>query len=216
MYTFLFACIPLIVLLVCCSSGKHNWKSFIPPVAIGGLVALVFYLSRKFVFFNRYTWTTDLASAVVHITVYDVIIPFVICMAVFCIFDRSKLVYKAESIAPLMLTFFAVMVPYNIISGDDGIASFMIFGKPLLYAGMPILVSVFATLGAEFVEKKQLVPGILFFVLGLPWLVVPAIVETLWYYSGNSVYIFVSAGFAVASVLIYLVVNIFRGMKKNK
>ncbi len=211
MYTFLFACIPAFLLLVCFSNGKYSWKSFIPPVAIGFLVAFVFYICKKFMIFNRYVWTVDMVPAVLNGFVYDVLIPFLACLAAFFLFDRSKMRYKAEAVGPLMLMFYAFMVPFGILTGDDLLTPFMIYGKPLLFVGMVLFVSSFASLGVGFTfgERKLIPLGVLFFLLIVPVLFVPSLIEALWYYEGRFVFVIVSAVFAGLGLLLHLARNVF-------
>ena len=211
MYTFLLACIPVFLLLICCLNKNFSWKSFIPPIAFGFLVAFGFYICRKFMIFTKYTWTTDPVAAIFDLFIYDTLIPVAICTAVFCIFDRSTMAYKAEALAPLFMTFYAIMVPFYVLTGDDSITPFMIYGKPLLYVGMPVLVSVFASYGIDFIKKKLIPVGVVFFVLALAVLLVPGIVEGMWYYKGGIFHVVVAAVFAGISVAAYIVKNFVTG-----
>lgn len=211
MYTFLIACIPVFLLLICCLNKNFSWKSFIPAIAFGFLVAFGFYICRKFMIFTKYTWTTDPIAAVLDLFIYDALIPVAICMAVFFIFDRSSMAYKAEALAPLFMTFYAIMVPFYVLTGDDAISPFMIYGKPLLYAGMPVLVSVFASSGVGFIKKKVIPLAVVFFILALLVLLVPGIVEALWYYKGGIFHVVVAAVFAGISVAAYIVKNVITG-----
>ncbi len=204
MYTFLFACIPVFILLYCTANARFNWKSFIPPLAFGFLVAFAFYIGKKFMIFNRYVWTTNSVAAIMNIVFFEVIVPLLACLLVFVIFDRSTVEYKAESLAPLVMTFFTVMVPFNVLNGDDRLSVFMIYAKPLLFAGMSVLLSVFASMAVEFFRKKNVPLGAAFVLLAVAIIFVPAVVETSWYYSGSFFYVIVSAIFATVSVAVYL------------
>lgn len=204
MYIFLLACIPLVLLLVCCSNGTYSWKSFIPAIVFGFLVAFVFCVFKKFIVFNKYTWTMDMVPAIMNLLVYNVIIPLLVCLAVMFIFDRSKIGYKAEAVAPLMLTYYAIMIPFDVLVGDDSIAPFMIYGKPLLYAGSVLFMSIFAALGVDSFKKRIYPVGAVCLVLALAINVVPAIVEAYWYYTDSSICILFAGIFAGAGLVVYL------------
>lgn len=212
MYTFLYASIPLILVLVCCANGTFSWKSFIPPVVFGFLVAFVFAFCKKFVIFNEYVWTDNSVAAMLHLWMFNVILPLVICMSVFCIFDRSGMSYKSASMSPMMLTFYSIMVPFVVMNGDDHLSMFMVYGKPLLYAGMVIFMGVFATMAVDSWTKKLYPLAIVFALVALAVTFVASIVEARWYYSGNSVYVLISVALCGAAVLVHIFQNVVKGI----
>lgn len=211
MYIFLLACLPLVAIIACVANGKFYGKSFIPALAFGFVIGGILCCCRKFVFFNDYVWTEDFMPAGMHIWLHDVIIPLIISCVVYFLFDRDTITYKAAAVGPLMLGVYMALIPFTSIKGDDRITVFMIFGRPMLYAGMCLIMSRFAYFSAAFLRAKNVVLAVIFAIPAFAVLFVPAFVEALWYYTNDISYTLISALFAGGAILFY----IFTGLKKG-
>ena len=154
MYIFLLSSIPLITIIACLANGKFSGKSFIPALAFGFVIGAIFCCIRKFVLFNDYIWTTNFVPAGMYIFTHDVFIPLLVSCVVYFIFDRDTITYKAAATGPLMLAVYMALIPFTSIEGVDRIDVFMIFGRPLLYAGMCLIMSRFAYFSMSFLKAK--------------------------------------------------------------
>ncbi len=207
MYTFLILSIPLVLLIFCTSNSSYGWKSFVPPLAIGGVTGIVVSFVKKFLIFSRYTWTASAVSACMHLFLTQALLPFVLCYAVFLIFSRDSLAYKLESSGALMGSFFAVYIPFVVISGSDKAAFFLNFGKPLLYAGLCVWFAEWCALGASNLKNKKIVPAVCFFVIAALNLVVPAFAESHWYFSDSSAWTVFAVIYVALSICFYVFLN---------
>ncbi len=211
MYIFLLASIPLLTIAACLSNGKFSGKSFIPAVAFGFVIGALFCCVRKFVFFNDYVWTDNFFPAGLHILTHDVIVPLLVSCVVYFLFSRDTITYKAASTGPLMLSFYMVLIPFTSIEGVDRIDLFMIFGRPMLYAGMCLVMSRFAYFSMSFLRAKNIVLSVLFLIPSLAVLIVPPFTEALWYYTGDRIYTLFSLVFAGCSLFFYIITGLKKG-----
>ena len=216
MYTFLIAAIPLLLLILVTNNNSYSWKSFIPPIAFGLVIGIIYACVKKFFIFSDFIWTEDTTASMIHLLWTQAILPIIICLGVFLIFSRDSAVYKAESMGPMLAAFYAVLVPFTVISGPDKTTVFMLYGKPLLYAGMFILLSLFAALGTAKMAQKKIFIAIPFYIIALVQIPIPAIIENKWYYTMDSFCLTVSIIYAAIALGFYLFVNIINMLIKDK
>lgn len=207
MYTFLIAAIPLLLLILVTNNNSYSWKSFIPPIAFGLVIGMIYALVKKFFIYTSFIWTEDTNASFMHLLLTQTILPIVICLVVFLIFSRDSAVYKAESTGPMLAAFYAVVVPFTVISGPDKTTTFMIFGKPLVYAGMLILLSLFAALGTAKIAQKKIFIAIPFYIIALAQIPIPAFIENRWYYTMDGFCLTFSVIYAAIALFFYLFVN---------
>ena len=216
MYTFLIAAIPLLLLILVTNNNSYSWKSFIPPIAFGLVIGIIYACVKKFFIFSDFIWTEDTTASMIHLLWTQGILPIIICLAVFLIFSRDSAVYKAESMGPMLAAFYAVLVPFTVISGPDKTTTFMLYGKPLLYAGMFILLSLFAALATAKATQKKIVIAIIFYIIALVQIPIPAIIENRWYYTMDSMSLTFSIVYAAIALFFYLFVNGINMVVKNR
>ncbi|MBP5359202.1 MAG: hypothetical protein J6Y69_08470 [Treponema sp.] len=214
MYTFLIASIPLLLLILVTNNNSFSWKSFIPPIAFGLTIGMIYALVKKFFIYSSFILTEDTNASFIHLLLTQTILPIVICLAAFLIFSRDSAVYKAESLGPMLAAFYAVVVPFSVISGPDKTTTFMLFGKPLLYSGMFILLSLFAALGTAKMAQKKIVIAIPFYLIALVQIPIPAFIENRWYYTMDSMSLTVSIAYAAIALFFYLFVNVINMVVK--
>ena len=217
MYTFLIAAIPLLLLILVTNNNSYSWKSFLPPIAFGLTIGMIYALVKKFFIFSDFILTEDTGASFIHLLLTQTILPIVLCLAAFLIFSRDSAVYKAESLGPMLAAFYAVVVPFTVISGPDKTTVFMNFGKPLLYSGMFILLSLFAALGTAKMAQKKIFIAIPFYIIALVQIPIPAFIENRLYYTMDSMSLTVSIAYAAIALFFYLFVNVINMVvKPNK
>ncbi len=216
MHTFLIAAIPLLLLILVTNNNSYSWKSFIPPVAFGLFIGIVYAMVKKFFIFSDFIWTEDTSASLIHLLLTQTVLPIVICLVVFLIFSRDNAVYKAESLGPMLAAFYAVVVPYTVLSSPDKTTVFMNFGKPLLYSGMFILLSLFAALGTAKMAQKKIFIAVPFYIIALAQIPIPAIIESRWYYTMDGFCLTASIVYAAIALGFYLFVNIINMLIKDK
>ena len=215
MYTFLIAAIPLLLLILVTNNNSFSWKSFIPPIAFGLTIGMIYALVKKFFIFSDFILTEDTNAGFIHLLLTQTILPIVLCLAAFLIFSRDSAVYKAESLGPMLAAFYAVVVPFTVISGPDKTTVFMNFGKPLLYSGMFILLSLFAALGTAKMAQKKIFIAIPFYIIALVQIPIPAFIENRLYYNMDSMSLTVSIAYAAIALFFYLFVNVINMVVKT-
>ena len=114
--------------------------------------------------------------------------------------------YKLKNFAFLMFGFFAVFLPYFIYTRTNPVPAFLIFAKPFIFLGLiTALHFVLSSIAEGFLKKRAGIVVLLFFILFV-LLVLPPLIETLWFlcFSPWIVYPILAAYFAVCFVLIPL------------
>lgn len=110
------------------------------------------------------------------------LIPVVVLSAVYCLISKDKIDDKVDFYLPLMLSFYAILVPYNVIAITESsiYSGFDLFLKPIIYLAM-VFNSAFLLnrIYEAFLAKK-----IPYFVIAIIVLVLqlltPAIIEALY------------------------------------
>ena len=196
MYTFLIAFIPMCIVIYAVSHPRYAWKSFIPAVVFGGLAATVQCSIKKFFIFSTHVWTSDVASNFLYLFLTNILLGLAIASIPYLIFSRDKWTFKAASAMPLWASYYAVYIPFTVITSQDNCHIFMLIGLPMLYAGMSTLCAWFLEAGATAVSRKKTGPAVLFFLLTAANLFVPPVVHALWFQSAGRIFLIVSVCYA--------------------
>ena len=140
----------------------------------------------------------------VRILIFQILMPVGICAVLYFIPVKEPFDYKFKNFAFLIFGFFAVFLPYYIFTRANPVPAFLSFAKPVIFlAFIMALHFVLKGISAGFAKKK---PGIivLFFFVLFALLVLPPVIEALWFLSFSPwiVYPVIAAYFAVCLLLI--------------
>ena len=176
---FLFSFLVLPVLLVWFCFYKKNSK-LLPSILFGMLCAVVLSLFLVLFTFSHRIIPYDFRENLTYLLLNQTVLPLLIPYFLFVVFSRDNWEYKIENFLPLELSFFAVYLPFIILTTAEGLYSgFSLFIKPILFLVM-ILVCAFSVKQIyKSIISKKVIPIILFTVVFVIFMIIPSIVEAL-------------------------------------
>ena len=176
---FLFSFLVLPVLLVWFCFYKKNSK-LLPSILFGMLCAVVLSLFLVLFTFSHRIIPYDFRENLTYLLLNQTVLPLLIPYFLFVVFLRDNWEYKIENFLPLELSFFAVYLPFIILTTAEGLYSgFSLFIKPILFLVM-ILVCAFSVKQIyKSIISKKVIPIILFTVVFVIFMIIPSIVEAL-------------------------------------
>ena len=175
--------------------------------ALCGLIIAVVFCAIDWFFvspvrFAGYSFTDEFVRRLFS----DILLPFFVCGILYFLFVKEPYDYKLKNFAFLMFGFFAVFLPYFIYTRTNPVPAFLKFAKPFIFLGLVVvLYYVLSSIAEGFLKKKAGILVLLFFIL-FALLVVPPLIETLWFlcFSPWIVYPVLAVYFVVCFVLIPL------------
>ncbi len=212
MLLFLLLLMPLSLTAFCYNKKIRN---VLPCLLLGFFISLIFCGFKSFFMFSHPVVFYSIAKTFSSIFVFQILLPVAILYGAFFFVSHDSLLYKSGAFVPLVMSFYAVFLPYMVISGTESIYSgFQILIKPVLYAAMimqagALLSSLFYALQ---IHSKRLF--ILNAILVIVYLVFPAIIETIYLLSCNNFIVLIMSGAYVFFVSFYLIIK--RVVAKNK
>ena len=177
MFLFAFLILPIFLAWYC--FYKKNSK-ILPSILIGIVCAVVLCLILALFTFSHRIVPYDFPKNLTHLLLTQTVLPLLVPYLLFVIFSKDNLEYKMESFLPLSLSFFAVYLPFIILTTAEGLYSgFSLFIKPILFL-MMILVCAFSVkqINKSIISKK-VIPVILFTFVFVIFMIIPSIVEAL-------------------------------------
>ena len=175
--------------------------------ALCGLIIAVAYCAIDWFFISPVRFAGYMfADEFVWRLFSDILIPLFVCGTLYFLYVKESYDYKLKNFAFLMFGFFAVFLPYFIYTRTNPVPAFLIFAKPFIFLGLiTALHFVLSSIAEGFLKKRAGIVVLLFFILFV-LLVLPPLIETLWFlcFSPWIVYPILAAYFAVCFVLIPL------------
>lgn len=154
-------------------------RKIIPALFIGLMSGILLCVFKTFFLYAHRIIPYSLSSNIVYLLIRQTLLPVLIVYAIFLVFSRDTLEYRGEALCPLLLSFYLVYLPYSIVTTSEGLYSgFAIFIKPILFAFMILTVSFCAKKIFKAIEEKKYIFMILFILLALVYLILPAVIES--------------------------------------
>ena len=206
MYMFLLLSIPSAFICFMLTERNYGWTSFIPPMLAGALAAMVVCFTKAFFIFSGHLYTEQFLHNMLYLLLHDTLLPVVLCTAFFACISKDGADYKAAAVFPLAGAFFAVAVPFGVLTGAERSAPFLLFVKPVLMAAMAAAVSALARTACSAVAKGSKALCVPLLAAALLCLAVPPAVETAWYLQYAAwKWLPAAAVFTAAAVLLQLI-----------
>ena len=179
MYLFLIILFPAALVWYLISTDD---KAAVPVVLTGALSSVLFCALKAFFSFMYHLSSASFLSGYVYILFGQTLIPVTVVYLLFFFLSRDTVLFRIKSYFPLTASFFAVYLPYHILAGGSSFYSvFELFMKPVLY----LMMLVMSALCIQFVYRsfsaKSIKMRILWILLLLASLLVPAAIETVWF-----------------------------------
>lgn len=210
MYLFLIAFIPLFTIAITALEKNYKISSFAPQIIFSVFLATVVCCVREFFIYTSYEWKADVLSNFIYLFLWDALIPFVVLTILHYIFCKDESLYKAAALFPMLASFFAIYTPYTVISIIERHSLFLLFFKPVMYAGLCLYASVFAGIVALSSYKSKFFLFILAMILTAGLAAFPPLLQTFCYFNGESI---VTYGMAAAYTAISLILFIIKNAK---
>ena len=118
-------------------------RTIILPIFAGLITASVVCACRFFFTYEHHLIYYSFAQNFVYYLVKQNLLPLVIVSAVYALISRDTAEYKIKNFFPLMCTYFAVYLPYCVITSSEVYyQSYDLFLKPVIYLAMLVQISM--------------------------------------------------------------------------
>ena len=202
MLLFLLLLMPLTLILFL---YKKPLRTVYPLIFIGFACAVLlcgfkgfFMFSHRIVYYSF--WRTFLS-----LFLTQTFLPIVILYGLFFAISHDELSFKTDAFVPLIFTFYAVFLPFTVISETESIFSgYEILLKPALYGSMLVLMGFLTSSLFNAVFSNNIKKTVLLSVIALIFLAGPALIETLYLLTSVHFLIVLVSGIYVGCVLLYL------------
>ena len=171
----MFLLLPLIIAAWC----FYKKDTRIISVIFIGLIAGVLVCGFKaFFLYSHRIIPYSFSENVVYLLVRQTLLPVALVYGLFCLWSKDTFEFKAESFCPLLLSFYALYLPYTIISTADHIfTTFSLLIKPCLFCAMILILAMFMCQLQKSVAQKKTAFAVLWGVLFLAAVVIPSFIE---------------------------------------
>lgn len=153
MLLFLLILLPS-ALITYCIFAKD--KKVLFPVAAGGLISVIVCACRFFFSYEHRLVYDSFTDNLIYFLVKETLVPLAAVSVFFAVFSRDKIEYKVKNFFPALCAFFAVYLPYCVISGSEYYyQSYDLFLKPVIYLAMLMQISLCLVNAWESVVNKK-------------------------------------------------------------
>lgn len=171
----MFLLLPLILAALC--FYKKDTR-MIPVIFIGLIAGVLVCGFKAFFLYSHRIIPYSFSENVVFLLIRQTLLPVALVYGLFCLWSRDTFEFKAESFCPLLLSFYALYLPYTIISTADHIyTSFSLLIKPCLFCAMILILAMLMGKLQISVAKKKNGFAVLWGILFLAAVVVPSFIE---------------------------------------
>lgn len=189
MSVFLFVLFPLFFLCVICSSLRYfeqvSKQSVMALVACGAIASAIFCAVEELFVLPLHYHVYNLFREYIDIFAVEYLLPLFLCLVLYLLFTRDSVAFKMRSFVWILFGFYAVFMPYKIFTRYEILSPFVLFVKPVIVLCYTIaLLRTFCVLAHGIMQKSAfaIVTSILFTLVAL---VLPALIEVLWYLSAE-------------------------------
>lgn len=213
MLLFLLLLMPLSLTAYC---YNKSIRDVFPCILLGFFISLIFCGFKSFFMYSHVVIYYSIVRTFLSIFGFQILLPVVILYGVFFLVSHDSLLYKSGAFVPLVMSFYAIFLPYMVISGTESVYSgFQILIKPLLYTAM--ILQVGGALKSMFYalqnQSKRLMRFNAFLIL--VYLVFPAVIETIYLLSCNDFIVLIMSAAYVFCVFSYLIIQKLLSRKRK-
>ncbi len=203
MYLFMFLLLPLLLAAYCIyKKDKH----IIPAIFLGIIVAVLVCGFRAFFLYAHRIVPYSFEKNAIYLLMRQSLLPVILVYGIYFFWSKDELSYKFKTFLPLMLSFYMLYLPYNIISTSDLVfTSFPLFIKPVIFSVMIFSIALFLRCVEKSLENKKYFFVVLWILVSVVSLVVPALLETMYILDMNyALVLILSALYCVITPLAFL------------
>ncbi len=217
MFAFLFLAIPSVLVCYCLTDNQFDSKkSFIPPILFGFLIGIFYIAIREFFVFDSEMQIASFWKKSLSFFIYKDFLPTLILSAIFMIFSKDSLDYKISSLIPLILSFYAVFIPYDVIALSEKHTFYMLFARTIIAISSIFSFCFLIRFASENFKSKNVKFGILFSILSLLIFFVPSITYSLWYYKISTILLIIISVLMICLAIFLLILARFKNLKSKE
>ncbi len=178
MLLFLFIVLPL-SLVVYYLFNKE--RKFFCPMLVGVLCAVLLCAFKVFFTYSHRLIPVSFSENFAYYLLNQSCLPVCVVSLIYFLITKDSLENKINAFFPLISAFYAVYLPYLVVSGTTSVYSgYAIFMKPLVFLAMVVQCALSLRCIFVSVKSKNVVFVAINIVLIVAYLVIPAIIEA-WY-----------------------------------
>ena len=187
MYAFLLLALPGAIVWHCTTNRSYKFKAFIPPVLLGAFCAVIICIIREFLLTSADIVEESFFTYFICDALNNTALPALILFAAFYFISKDNIEYKFLSIFPLEASFFAILLPFTVITGENRISFFLNTCFPLIFLSS-ISISTTASLFSLKVKSKNVI--LCMRAVSILAFFIPSFAKALWMFgTGVLVYI---------------------------
>ena len=216
MFAFLFLAIPSVLVCYCLTDNQFDSKkSFIPPILFGFLTGIFYITIREFFIFETQMQIASFWKKSLSFFIYKDFLPTLILTAIFMIFSKDSASYKISSLIPLILSFYAIFIPYDVIISEKR-TFYMLFTRTIIAISSILSFSFLIRLASENFKNKNVKFGILFSILSLLIFFIPSLTYSIWYYKISTILLIIISVLMFFLAIFLLILVRFKNLKNKE
>ena len=147
--------------------------------------------------------------------IYKDFLPTLILTAIFMIFSKDSASYKISSLIPLILSFYAIFIPYDVIISEKR-TFYMLFTRTIIAISSILSFSFLIRLASENFKNKNVKFGILFSILSLLIFFIPSLTYSIWYYKISTILLIIISVLMFFLAIFLLILVRFKNLKNKE
>jgi len=205
MLLFLFIVLPL-SLVVYYLFNKE--RKFFCSILVGALCAVLLCAFKVFFTYSHRLVPVSFSENFVFYLLNQSCLPVCVVSLIYFLITKDSLENKIHAFFPLISAFYAVYLPYLVVSGTTSVYSgYAIFMKPLVFLAMVVQCALSLRCIFTSVKSKKVAFVAINIVLVLAYLIIPAIIEALYAMNLSFVAVIVLSGVYVILPVVHLVLS---------
>ncbi len=209
----MFFLFPLILAAYCFYKKDRR---IIPAIFLGIIVAVLVCGFRAFFLYAHRIVPFSFQKNAFYLLMRQSLLPVIMVYGIYFLWSKDELSYKIETFFPLMISFYMLYLPYNIISTSEQVfTTFPLFVKPVIFAVMIFSISLFLRCVQKAFEKKSYVFVGLWIFISIVNLVIPALLETMYILDMNYALVLILSALYCFVVLVPFILCRFGFLKKK-
>lgn len=167
-------------------------KKIILPSVAGFFTAVIICACRYFFSYEHRLIYSSFSENFIYYLVKQNLLPLLIVSILFALVTRDTWEFKIKSFFPVMCPFFAVYLPYCVITASEYYyQAYDLFLKPFIYLAMLMQISMCLISFYQCIVNKKIFFAILDVFITIVYLIYPAVSDTLYTINYNCAFIFI-------------------------
>ena len=213
MLTFLFLVLPLSLIFYYLFNKDSK---FFGAMLVGVLCAVLLCAFKVFFTYSHRLIPDSFSENFVYYLLNESCLPLCGVSLIFFLIKKDSLENKTNLFFPLIAAFYAVYLPYLVISRTTSVYSgYAIFIKPVVYLAMIVQCALSLRCIFSSIKSKKIVFVAINLVLIVAYLIIPAIIETLYAMNVNFVAMIVLSAVFVIIPIVHKMLGALRGNAAN-